>query len=101
VGIAVTEDTNNFSPACDAILEASSINRLYDFIKFSRTSINIILISFLISFIYNLVGLSFAVMGLLSPIVAAVLMPVSSISVVVFATLSTNLFAKKRGLISL
>ena len=101
VGIAVTEDTNNFSPACDAILEASSINRLYDFIKFSRTSINIILISFLISFIYNLVGLSFAVMGLLSPIVAAVLMPVSSISVVVFATLSTNLLAKKRGLISL
>lgn len=101
VGVAVTEDTNNFSPACDAILEASDIQKLYKFIKFSKTSIKIILISFLISFIYNLVGLSFAVMGLLSPIVAAILMPVSSISVVVFATLSTNLLAKKRGLISL
>ena len=101
VGVAVTEDTNNFSPACDAILEASDIHKLYDFIKFSKTSIRIILVSFIISFIYNLVGLSFAVMGLLSPIVAAILMPVSSISVVVFATLSTNLLAKKRGLISL
>ena len=101
VGIAVTEDTNNFSPACDAILEASNLRKLYDFIKFSKTSVKIILVSFLISFVYNLAGLSFAVMGLLSPIIAAILMPVSSISVVIFATLSTNLIAKKRGLISL
>ena len=101
VGIAVTEDTNNFSPACDAILEASNIDLLYNFINFSKISIKIILVSFIISFIYNLAGLSFAVMGLLSPIVAAILMPVSSISVVVFATISTNLLAKKRGLISL
>jgi P-type Cu+ transporter len=101
VGIAVTEDSNNFSPACNAILDAAQIHRLYDFIKFSRTSIKIILISFGISFAYNLAGLSFAVMGMLSPIVAAILMPVSSISVVVFATLSTNLIAKKRGLLSL
>ncbi|MFZ0453708.1 MAG: heavy metal translocating P-type ATPase metal-binding domain-containing protein [Ignavibacteriaceae bacterium] len=101
VGIAVTEDTNNFSPACDAILEADNIDKLFEFIKFSKTSVKIILISFIISFIYNLAGLGFAVMGLLSPIVAAVLMPVSSISVVVFATITTNLIAKKRGLISL
>ncbi len=101
VGVAVTEDTSSFSPACDAILDASNIHKLYDFINFSRSSIKIILLSFGISFIYNLVGLSFAVMGMLSPIVAAILMPLSSISVVVFATLSTNLLAKKRGLLSL
>ena len=101
VGIAVTDDTNNFTPASDAILDASNINKLYDFIKLSKASIRIIMISFGISFIYNIAGLSFAVMGMLSPIVAAVLMPVSSISVAVFATLSTNLLAKKRGLVSL
>ena len=101
VGVAVTEDTSNFSPACDAILDADNIHKLYGFIKFSKSSIKIILISFGISFIYNLIGLSFAVMGVLSPIVAAILMPVSSISVVLFATLSTNLLAKKRGLLSL
>jgi len=101
VGVAVTEDTSNFSPACDAILDAGNIHKLYDFIKFSKASIKIILVSFGISFFYNLIGLSFAVMGVLSPIVAAILMPLSSISVVVFATLSTNLLAKKRGLLSL
>jgi Cu+-exporting ATPase len=38
---------------------------------------------------------------MLSPLVAAVLMPVSSISVVLIATLTTNILAKKRGLLSL
>ena len=100
VGISVTENISNFSPACDAILEASMLNKLNSFIKFSKISINIILVSFGISFLYNLIGLGFAVQGLLSPIVAAILMPVSSISVVLFATVSTNYFAKRRGLLS-
>lgn len=100
-GISVTENISSFSPACDAILEADKLNNIFDFIKFSKTSVRIILASFGISFLYNLIGLGFAVDGLLSPIVAAILMPASSISVVLFATLSTNLLAKKRGLLSL
>ena len=100
VGIAVTEDTGSFSPASDAILDADKFNFLPKFIKFSKTSVYIIFISFAISFIYNVIGLGFAVQGLLSPIVAAILMPISSISVVVFATLSTNIIARRRGLLS-
>ncbi len=100
VGIAVTEDTGSFSPASDAILDAEKFKHLPKFISFSKTSINIIFISFTISFLYNLIGLGFAVQGMLSPIVAAILMPLSSISVVVFATLSTNLLARRRGLLS-
>ena len=56
---------------------------------------NVIKISFGISFLYNIIGLLFAVTGNLSPIVAAILMPISSISVVLFATISTNILAKK------
>ncbi|UCH66873.1 MAG: heavy metal translocating P-type ATPase metal-binding domain-containing protein [Ignavibacterium sp.] len=100
VGIAVTDETGSFSPASDAILDAEKLNLLPEFIYFSRESNYIIFISFIISFLYNLIGLGFAVQGLLSPIVAAILMPVSSISVVAFATLTTNLLAKRRGLIS-
>jgi len=100
VGIAVTEDTGSFSPASDAILDAEKFSLLPKFIGFSKTSIIIIFISFAISFLYNLIGLGFAVQGMLSPIVAAILMPLSSISVVVFATLSTNLLARRRGLLS-
>jgi Cu+-exporting ATPase len=101
VGIAVTDQTGSFSPASDAILDADKLNLLPEFIYFSRASNYIIFISFLISFLYNLIGLGFAVQGLLSPIVAAILMPLSSISVVAFATLTTKLLAKRRGLISL
>jgi P-type Cu+ transporter len=100
VGIAVTEETGSFSPASDAILDANKLNLLPEFIYFSKASNYIIFISFIISFLYNMIGLGFAVQGLLSPIVAAILMPLSSISVVAFATLSTNLFARKRGLLS-
>ena len=66
-----------------------------DFIKISHKTIRVVKMSFVISFIYNIVGLLFAVSGNLSPIVAAILMPISSISVVIFATISTNFLAKK------
>jgi Cu+-exporting ATPase len=99
VGIAVTEDISHFSPACDAILDASELNRLPEFLKLSKQSIKIIILSFIISFLYNIIGLGFAVQGLLTPIIAAILMPISSISVVIFATLTTNLLAKREGLL--
>jgi Cu+-exporting ATPase len=63
VGIAVTEDTGAFSPASDAILDAEKLNLLPKFIGFSKISINIIFISFAISFLYNMIGLGFAVQG--------------------------------------
>jgi Cu+-exporting ATPase len=99
VGISISEDINNFSPACDGIMDAKSFKKIKEFINFSRTSKKIIIISFIISFIYNLIGIGFAVQGLLSPVVSAVLMPISSISIVVFTTLATNLMAKKRNLL--
>ncbi|MCK5638156.1 MAG: heavy metal translocating P-type ATPase, partial [Flavobacteriaceae bacterium] len=95
VGIAISENINVFSPACDGILDADKFDKLPDFIKLSHKTITIIKISFIISFIYNIVGMLFAVTGNLSPIVAAILMPISSISVVLFVTISTNYLAKK------
>ncbi|BDQ04173.1 heavy metal translocating P-type ATPase metal-binding domain-containing protein [Ignavibacterium sp.] len=100
VGIAVTDDISNFSPACDAILHGSELKKMPQFLAYSKDSVKIIYASFIISFLYNLIGLSFAVEAMLSPILAAILMPVSSISVVLFATVMTNIFGKKRGLSS-
>jgi len=58
----------------------------------------IVWLSFLISFLYNAIGISFAVQGNLSPIVAAILMPASSVTVVAFATFSVNIMARRRKL---
>lgn len=88
-GIAITENTNNFSPACDGILHVSSFSLLPKFLKLAHSGYRIIILSFLLSFIYNIIGLYFAVQGNLSPLVAAILMPISSISIILFTTLST------------
>ncbi|GAA4951055.1 heavy metal translocating P-type ATPase metal-binding domain-containing protein [Algibacter agarivorans] len=95
VGIAISENVNVFSPACDAILDASKFNQLFKFIKASKSSIKIIKWSFVFSFIYNIIGLYFAVTGQLAPVIAAILMPLSSISIVVFTTICTNVLGRK------
>lgn len=99
IGIAISENVNNFSPACDAILSADSFGKLENFIKFSRTTIKVIIASFVISFFYNVIGLSYAVRGELSPLIAAILMPLSSITIVFFTTSVTNILARKKGLL--
>jgi Cu+-exporting ATPase len=99
IGIAVTEDIAQFTPSSDAILAGSSFNLLPTIMKFSKTCIKIVTASFGFAFIYNLFALYFAVQGQLSPIIAAILMPASSITIVVLTTGLTRLFAKKRGLL--
>jgi P-type Cu+ transporter len=90
-GIAVSDDINNFSPACDAILDGSKFSRLKTYLNLSKSAKRIILASFTISFLYNVVGLYFAVQGILSPVVAAIIMPLSTITIVLFTTVAGNL----------
>lgn len=95
VGIAISEDVNVFSPACDAILDAKLFNKLPKFLTLANKTISIIKASFILSFLYNVIGMSFALTGNLTPVVAAILMPLSSISIVVFVTILTNWVSKK------
>uniref|UniRef100_UPI0030DC3AFA heavy metal translocating P-type ATPase n=1 Tax=uncultured Planktosalinus sp. TaxID=1810935 RepID=UPI0030DC3AFA len=95
VGIAVSENVNVFSPACDAILDASKFKEFPSYLYASKKAISIIKASIGISFLYNIVGLYFAVTGQLAPVVAAIIMPLSSISVVVFTTFMSNFIGKK------
>lgn len=98
VGVVIADNIYNFTPACDAILQASKFSKLDRFIQFTKTSMTIVKLSFGISFLYNLIGISFAVSGNLSPIIAAILMPLSSVSVVAFATFSVRIAARNRKL---
>ncbi len=98
-GIAITEDVSYFSPACDAILHGENFNELGKFLRFSKTTINVIKACFTFSLIYNLIGLIYAIRGILSPIVAAILMPVSSISVVLLSISLIYFFGRRAKLI--
>jgi Cu+-exporting ATPase len=99
LGIAITDNVNNFSPGSDAILDGRSFNKLPAFLRFSKDTVVIIHISFFISLTYNLTGLSYAVTGNLSPLIAAVLMPLSTVTIISFTSLATRYTAKKRKLI--
>lgn len=98
VGISLAEDTSSFTPASDVIMEAGSLSLLDRVLAFSRSSVSIIYVSFGISILYNIIGLSYAVTGTLSPLICAIIMPISSISVILFTTLATHWVARKNGL---
>jgi Cu+-exporting ATPase len=91
VALTVADKAYHFSPASDAVLEAGQFQKLANFIRFTKTSLNIVKLSFTISFFYNVIGISIALSGMLSPVIAAILMPISSVSVVAFATFATRL----------
>jgi Cu+-exporting ATPase len=96
VGIAVTDDAGLFTPACDGILTGNNLRLLDKYLALAKTSSTILKIGFGISFFYNTIALTFAVTGHLTPLVAAVLMPISSISVVAFSSLAVNFMARKK-----
>lgn len=90
VGVAVTDDTGVFTPASDGIIKGEMVRNLDVFFALSRSAVKILRAGFIISFLYNTIALSFAVTGLLTPLYAAILMPLSSISVVAFSTLAVR-----------
>jgi Cu+-exporting ATPase len=90
VGVAVVEDISAFSPASDLIMAAGVVPGLHQVLRFSKSALRIVRLSFLISSIYNVVGISIAATGNLSPVVCAILMPLSSVTVMGFACGVTN-----------
>lgn len=94
-GVSLSENINSFSPACDSILDAQKFPKIAQFMDLARMAKRIIYASFVFSFVYNIVGLAFAVTGHLSPIVSAILMPLSSISIVIFVSVLSSVWAKK------
>lgn len=93
-GIALTEANNNFTPASDGILESSRLSILGKFISLCKMNRKIVIASFALSLLYNIIGLSFAVQGTLSPLIAAILMPASSISIMLLTFGASHLSAK-------
>jgi len=96
VGISISENVNVFSPACDGILDASQFKNLGWFLHFSKNTIRTIKMSFTLSLLYNVVGLSFAVTGKLEPLVAAIIMPLSTVTIISFVTVMSNYYARKK-----
>jgi P-type Cu+ transporter len=98
VGIAITDNCNNFTPASDAIIEAEKLPLLERFITLCKINKRVVMASFVISIIYNVIGIYFSVQGNLSPMIAAILMPSSSLSILLITFGASNLAAWKMKL---
>jgi P-type Cu+ transporter len=94
LGLSISENVNVFSPACDGILDASQFQKIGFFMQYSKNAMKTIYMSFGLSLAYNVVGLTYAVTGNLSPLVAAIIMPLSTITIVSFVTIMTNIYAQ-------
>jgi Cu+-exporting ATPase len=98
VGITLADDVNNFTPSCDAILDASRFTQLPALLRLARAGRRVIYGAFACSILYNIVGLSISVQGLMSPLIAAILMPVSTLSIVLITTGASTVAARMLGL---
>lgn len=94
-GVAVVEQMGVFSPASDVILDAAQLARLADVLGFSRRMTQLVRAGFVISGLYNVVGIAIAASGRLSPLVCAVLMPLSSVTILLFALGSTWFYSRR------
>jgi len=95
VGVSVVDDVYSFTPSSDVIINGEKLINLSDYLKYAKFNTKVVKWSYVFSLLYNLVGLSFAITGHLQPLVAAILMPLSSISVVLLVTLATSLKGRK------
>jgi P-type Cu+ transporter len=82
VGMAVSDEVACVAPACDAVIDGLRLTVLPMFLSYARRARHVIVACFVVSMIYNVVGVGLALAGLLTPLVAAIFMPVSSLTIV-------------------
>ena len=90
LGIVISNNASSFTPACDIVLSDSNFESLDKIFEIARKAKTLVYISYFLALIYNIIGLSFAVQGLLSPLIAAILMPISSMTIVLFSLASSS-----------
>jgi Cu2+-exporting ATPase len=85
VGIAVHGSAEASLAAADIFVARPGIARLVHLTEGARNTLRIIRRNLIVSLSYNALGVGLALTGLLNPLIAAVIMPVSSLTVVSLA----------------
>ena len=85
VGIAVRGGAEVSLAAADVYVSKDGLTPIADLVRLSRRTMRTIRCNLALSLVYNVVGVTCAALGLMSPLFAAVLMPLSSISVLALA----------------
>ncbi|MBK8014970.1 MAG: heavy metal translocating P-type ATPase [Deltaproteobacteria bacterium] len=81
VGIAVTGGAESCLRAADVFVQGEGVARVLDLVQGARRTVRVIRTNIIFSLAYNAFGATLAISGHLSPLIAAILMPLSSIFV--------------------
>ncbi len=90
VGISVVKSSFAFTPSCDAIMDVRKLSLLPYFFKWAKGTKKLVNFGFVFSILFNIVGLSFALRGDLTPLVAAILMTSSTLTIISIAYLGSK-----------
>lgn len=82
LGIAIEGGVKESLEASDVYLLSNKLSSIYDLVKYNEQTSRTLKISTAFSIIYNLVAGTFSLLGFIDPLIAAVLMPLSSLSLI-------------------
>jgi Cu+-exporting ATPase len=94
VGLAVADETACIVPACDGVIGGDRLTSLPAFLRYARAARHLVVACFIVSVFYNVIGLSMALAGALTPLATAILMPVSSLTIVGMSAGGMRLLAR-------
>lgn len=93
--IAITDGTSTLVPACDVVMSAKEVENLPKLFWYAKTMTKVIRANLIFTVFYNVLGLSLALSGILTPVVTAILMPVSSLIVIGMSVGGAHWYARR------
>jgi P-type Cu+ transporter len=97
VGLAVCEASACIVPACDALIDGSHLRELPSLLRYASRVTPVIAACFIVSLLFNAIGLTLALTGALTPLAAAILMPVSSLTIIALSAGGMRWYARGLG----
>ncbi|MCB0342035.1 MAG: HAD-IC family P-type ATPase [Bdellovibrionales bacterium] len=94
VSVAVQGSMESSLEAADIYLATGGVTPIWHLIKLGQDTMHVVRRNLYISIVYNLIGGISALLGLINPLVAAVLMPISS-AIVVMSSLYGTYFLRR------
>lgn len=96
VGVAVHGGAEAAFAVADVFVTRPGLNRLVELVVGSRRTMRVVKRNLMFSLVYNLVAVVLAMTGFINPLLAAILMPLSSLTVIASSALSRSFVPSRR-----
>jgi Cu+-exporting ATPase len=91
VSIAVSSGVNRIVPACDVMVDERQVPFLDRLMLYALQQRRVVQVALWFTMLYNALGVYLAVQGMLTPVVTAIMMPLSSLAVIGMSVVGSRL----------